>query len=227
MKIILKDEASLKEFFSYMNAINQDWKNFKDDSIYTVNKGKLYAMQNHSDGSVHHEADMILNKLKFTQEFFNELDTIINGVELFRYIKDNKKFVTKVTNLNGTLIIKGSNGTKFKSIKPDTVEVTDEDLYNQFMKRANNKKKPNKVKLENHVISKEIIDDIISKPFGDRYVINDKFKLYLSKSVLSSMKGADATIKITTLVGFKGLYLVIYNSSKQKYNMRSFYVITA
>ena len=214
----LTEPKEIAEFISYLNNINQDWKNFTDSSNYTIYRGNLIAMQTDVSSLVmNHYGTLDTSKLKLTADFINEIRCVINGIDFFRFLATYKKSIESIELVNGKLQINSPFIFKTKSVHKSI----DINRYNDFLNKLGDTEKT-----DMHLyLTKDEIDQIIKKPFGVKIMVADRVKLYLSKSVINPLKGANVSIDIYSINQYPELYQVIFESTKQKYKMEGFYII--
>lgn len=220
---VLKDK-DLKVFWSYINSINQIWKNVKPDNTYTINNGIIYAIQDDDEEPLHITGIMNYDKLSI-QEAIDSLSCVINGKTLFDIIKNNKKFIINVNIANGIFKFYLDNDTILNTdVCTSLNDINNNDMlmYKNLIKRIGDSKYICKKN-----ITKDEITNITAKEFATTIYIgkNKKHKVILSRGVLKHFKNTDIEIKIYRLLTYKKLYLLTLKSIYKNFSIIGFAVI--
>jgi len=216
--MILKDDKA-KAFATLLYNVNQDFKNTKNDSTYTIEGGVFYSF--HQSNLVQLVGYANPNPKKgIADDDIHKLNGSVHGKDLFAFISKYKKNINKFVLKEGYFKI----GTDIPEVSYKSGNIKDSQdlvLYKTFDKDAIQKFDKVKVK---KTFNKEDIEKIK----GSQYPIlfNEKgIKLRLTFKLFIGLKVTTALSMKISKSKKKDLYLVDITSGQKDYTSIGYFVI--
>lgn len=98
-----------KDMSNLIYDLNQDYKNSKKISTYSIVKGKFISFKSDPEDMVHNISTPKLSKnRKALEQYIGDINGFVDGMELFGFYKEYKKFVTETELYDDFFVIKTS-----------------------------------------------------------------------------------------------------------------------
>ena len=184
----ITESSNIKKFISYLEGINQIFKNSANNSEYTLHKETIYSFN--KDRLTYIKATITYKKKdQFVKDYFKDLSLYINGIELYNFLKENKKNIKEIKETEDGLIIDTiipELNYCIKKLVPK--ESNDILLYKQYKTEVIDNYIKGKEYIEYEVTDKEY-EELTKLSFPKLFEI-ENIKLKVSRDVILGMKKA-------------------------------------
>lgn len=202
--INITESKDVQKFISYLNKVNQIFKNSvkdKDDpnnSCYSLHKNTIYSFNQTLIAQV--KATIIYTKKEDNiKEWMEDLSLYIDGKELFAFVKENKKYINEIEETEEGLIIKTSlPEVEFVIKKLDSKTSNDIVRYKNFKNDVYNKYIKNKDCVAEYELTKEELINLTES----KVPVLVKFDDYKIKLTKTTLLGLVNTTKFTSTLKF-------------------------
>ena len=248
MSKLLKSYDDIKEvsvILGNLNDINQIAKTLKSDNIYSIKNGKCYAYKSEMKDVLHQEVmfDFSSNRNRAAyNDSIKLINGVLNGKELFDWLKDAKKYVNKIEFYSDKFIIYTTNSNiKFESKSLDNAENLNYDInkFNDYKKRIKLKENSDKYIYENQHLE-EIIGELdfstMTTPYEcvfsykvkkkDGSIKKDSIKFRVTKKMFPTFKKESTIYVMVYPINKKDkVYQVIYDIINKVSTVRNYATI--
>ena len=190
--IHITDAKEVQNFISYLNKVNQIFKNCIKDKDnpqigqYSLHKNKVYSFNSEPIAKI--KATLVYAKKEaVVEEYMKDLSLYIDGKEFFNFLSNNKKYINEIEEQEDGLHIKTSlPEVEFLIKKLDMKESNDIILYKKFKNEIYDKYIKDQEYISEYTLSEDEVKNLIESDVPITLKFDD-YRIKITKNTIYSI----------------------------------------